>query len=263
MNAAEAKHDRLRRLDNLERLLLRFARQPLSKENYHWTRHAARVRRIWTRMFLVLWELPLNVQAELCSVLTQRTLPVFEQRHPTLTSMRNFLNPDWIRERIGSSGASGKARWEQLGYELNALRQALDEQSPMGGDALLYSAACGLWDAFEPDAAPATITSACIYSAECAVRAERDEAWELLDSEAASYAREIDARLKREGSVVMTERWTQYRDPESDPAAQARWFAGWEAATSWLRSAHLEDYDEVKNRSALADAVHRSRTGKK
>ncbi len=133
MNMEEAKYDRLRRVEELGRLLVRFASQPFSKEGYRPSHHSARVRRIWTRLILILWELPPSLQTGLCGTLGQRTLPAFEQRHPTLTSMRNFLNPDWIREAMGRSGASEKERWEQLGYELNALRQALDEQSPMGG----------------------------------------------------------------------------------------------------------------------------------
>lgn len=263
MSMERPKYDRLRRVEALDRLLVRFSSQPFSKEDYRPVRHSARVKRIWTRLILVLWELPTSLQTGLCSALAQRTLPAFEQRHPTLTSMRNFLDPDWIREVMGRSGASGKERWEQLGYELNALNQALDEQSPMGGDELLYGAAGELWDALAPDAAPGMITYHCIHSTILAITAEQHEAWEFLDPEAAEYVRDIHARIRREGHAILPKVPTKYRIPEADPAAQATWFAGWEAALTWLRSAHLEDYHEVKDRSALAKAVRRSRIGRK
>jgi len=262
MDKKKSDYDRARQLEELGRLLARFERDPFSAESYHRSRHATRVKHIWMRLFLVLWELPAKLQTELCGTLARRTLPAFERRHPTLTSMRNFLSPDWMRESIGCSGAGERARWEQLGYELNDLRQELDEQSPMGGDELLYSTACELWDSLEPDAAPVAVTYACIHSAVLAIKAEQYEAWELLDPEAAEYVRDVLARVKREGSVPMPEGFKQWRVPEADPAAQARWFAGWEAAMTWLRSAHLEAYDKVKDRAGLAVAVRRVRAGK-
>ncbi len=107
------------------------------------------------------------------------------------------------------------------------------------------------------------ITYHCINSTILAITAEQHEAWEFLDPEAAEYVRDIHARVRREGQVILPKVPTKYRVPEADPAAQATWFAGWKAALTWLRSAHLEDYHEVKDRSALANAIRQSRTGRK
>jgi hypothetical protein len=252
------KYDRCRRIDALSGLIARFAQRPFRGETYHWKRHNARKRRIWTRLVLVLWELPVDLQAGLAGALVQRTLPALERRHPALTSMRDRLNPVWIREAVGGS----KERWEALGCELNDLHEPLRKQTPIGGDEFLYSAACELSLALEPDAAPAVVTYHCVHAAMLAVAAERDEAWEVIDPEAAAYVREIHAKVEREGHVAMPLGPTSYRIPEAEPAGQARWFAGWEAAMAWLRSAHLEDHDKVKDRCGLAEAVRRSRTGK-
>lgn len=254
--------DRLRGLEGLGRLLQRFERHPFSIESYRRPHYAARLKQIWSRLFLVLWELPPSVQTGFCGALAQMTLSEFEQRHPTLISMRNVLNPEWVRDAMGRSGEKDVAGWEQRGHELNGLRQTLDEQSPRGGDEFLYSVACEIWDALEPEAAPFTVTYACVHAATLAIKAAQYEAWELLDPEAAEYVRDMLARVKREGSVPMPEGFKQWRVPEADPAAQARWFAGWEAAMNWLRSAHLEAYDEVRDRSGLAVAVRRVRAGK-
>jgi hypothetical protein len=173
--------------------------------------------------------------------------------------MHDLLNPDWIREALGR-GEDRRARWEQLGYQMNSLGEALHEQSPIGGDEYLYSAACEIFLALEPDAAAAVLTHHCIHAAMLAVTAEQHEAWETLDAEAAACVRETRARVEREGNVVMPLGPNDYRIPEADPAGQAKWFAGWEAAMIWLRSARLERYDEVKDRAALAGAVRRSRS---
>lgn len=255
------KYDRLRRLEELERLLARFSRRPIRTTNVRVLQRlgAFRVGRIRTRLFLILWELPLELQLGLCGALALWTLPAFEQRHPTLTSMRDFLSPDWMREAIGQSGASRRAHWERLGYESNDLWQALDEQSPIGGDEDLHSASCGIWDALEPDAAPGKITSGCIYSVFCTVTAWEYEAWERIDPEAAEFVRDVKTRLKRGENVVLAKDEIRYRIPELNPAALEVWFAGWEAVIAWLRAAHIEQYDEVKDRCALANAVRQAR----
>lgn len=260
MNMQRTGYDRCRRAEHFEQLLERTAQRPFGKDEYHWSRHASRVRRLEARLLLVIWGLPNGLQTGLCWALAQRTLPAFEQRHPSLRSMRDFLNPDWLRRTMACVDVSPRARWEALGYELNALRQSLGEHSPKGGDEHLYGAACGLWDALEPDASEAKTSAACVYSVACAVKAEQYEAWELLDPEAANYVRDTLAIARREGHVLLPKVATSYRIPEADPTAQAHWIAGWAAALAWLRSAHLETHKDVKDRCALAQAIRKLRS---
>jgi hypothetical protein len=250
---------RLQRVDALDRLIDRLASTPLVGKGFSYPRFWARLGLLRRRLFLVLWELPLPLQAGLGSALARRTLPQFEQRHPSLTPMRDLLDPDWIREFLERFGAKAGEGWALLGEELGRLSRELDQQSPIGGDRYLFSAACGFHEAFEPGAAPITVTSACVSAAMCAITAEECEAWELSDPEAASAWRELAMMSDEEMQRSLRQAPWRYRLSQKDPQAQAACFRGWRAAVAWLRSAKLEDYAEVRARADLADAVRQAR----
>jgi hypothetical protein len=200
--------------------------------------------RLWVeivtrRLCLVLFELPRHVQIGLAVATAERYLPAFEQRHPHLTQLREFL----VRCLTADPPTAPVVdRW----YGTLAQEDRDDNHTGRSLVAAVSYAA----EAAPEGAAPMTVTSACVLSVHDSIGVSYWEAWEAFDPEAAELAREDIRRTDLElpdlpyNPLQDRNRW----HPEVLNAV----YAGWEPVVAWLRAADVGQYPDPVDRHTLA-----------
>lgn len=196
------------------------------------------------RLFLILWELPIEVQIEIAVATAEMYLPRFERKHPTLTRLRELFE----RAR---SGAPRPSVFEVDEWRLTLQRHGADE-----ADLALHGAACDLAEARNEGAAPITVTSGCVAATQDAIASGWREAWAASDPVAVEAWR---ARHRDPLDAAADAR--DLRDPWNNGAVLATFQAGWETVVATLRAAELGQYPNVHDRDTLAEAIRRLRPG--
>jgi hypothetical protein len=202
-------------------------------------RRFAWLNRLVRHLHLVLWELPLHVQAGLAVATAERYLPAFERKHPHLSQLRELFVRCLTTE-------------PPTDHEVDMWAGSLsrEDRGDLADDAL-HVAASRVAEALRDGAAPITVTSACGESVVYAIGSAEHEAWMAVDPEAVEARRE---RLRRSEADLppMPFEPLKYRDPWHHPEVRDAVCAGWDAVVAWLRAADVGQYPAYVDRKSLA-----------
>lgn len=194
-------------------------------------------------LLMILWEIPVTVQASLAQALVSDLLAEFASRHPKLQPMLTWL--------------SGAANASTTLDDVATWRAILDGNTPTKADLFIFACAADIAEATAHTTPASAVTDAATNGVLAAIAAKTAKAWLENDPDGACD----EARLLhdiRSGSLPGP-RSSPLRAMSDDPVARKANLQAWEGALAFIHSRRMDAYPSVVDRKGLARCVRRAR----